>query len=91
MGGSSPARLLGTFSGPKVTLTGCQDKPLARRGSPKYKGKTLQGFTYLQCNYSQCVITSYKLGSSTLGLHAWFNVQLAFTYTAACFSKKEKE
>jgi len=67
MGGSSPARLVGTFSGPEVTLTGCQDKPLARRGSPKHKGKKLQVFTYLECNYNQCVITSYKLGLAHWG------------------------
>jgi hypothetical protein len=85
MGGSSPARLAGTFSGPEVTLTGCQDKPFGQERVPKLQRKKT---TVL---YISCVITSYKLGSSTLPLHAWFNILLAFTYTIAYFSKKEKE
>lgn len=91
MGGSSPARLAGTFSGPEVTLTGCQDKPFGQERVPKIQRKKTTVLYISWVNYSQFVITSYKLGSSTLWLHAWFNILVAFTYTAAYFSKKEKE
>jgi hypothetical protein len=82
MGGSSPARLVGTFSGPEVTLTGCQDKSFGHERVPKIQRKKTTVLYISWVNYSQCAITSYKLGSRTFGLHAWFNILLAFTYTA---------